>query len=200
MKPSRLMLLTAVALLAPMAPALSATASAAPRPQLAIPETGFENGGTGWTFTSGAGVGTGNRHGGERFLYLDGGAGKSAQLTIVAPRNGSYDFSAWIGSAGTGGTYTIRRNGETVETITLPQHPGYATVTVRHDGATKTTLTNNSRKGSYSWEARFPGVHKNIKVNGVQQHVRTKVVNGVTYTYATPTVRAGATAVVQVTG
>ncbi|MFI6466431.1 hypothetical protein [Streptomyces sp. NPDC050538] len=130
MKPSRLMLLTAVALLAPMAPALSATASAAPRPQLAIPDPGFENGGTGWTFTSGAGVGTGNRHGGERFLYLDAGAGKSAQLTIVAPRNGSYDFSAWIGSAGTGGTYTIRRNGETVQTITLPQHPGYARYTI----------------------------------------------------------------------
>ncbi|MFJ9377982.1 hypothetical protein [Streptomyces sp. NPDC101455] len=62
------------------------------------------------------------------------------------------------------------------------------------------SYADNSRKGSYSWEARFPGVHKKIKVNGVQRHVRAKVVNGVTYTYATPTVRAGATAVVQVTG
>jgi hypothetical protein len=77
---------------------------------------------------------------------------------------------------------------------------GTGTVTVRHDGATKTTLTNNSRKGSYSWEARFAGAHKKITVNGVPQHVRTKTVNGVTYTYATPTVRAGATAVVRVTG
>jgi hypothetical protein len=75
---------------------------------------------------------------------------------------------------------------------------GTGTVTVRHDGATKTTLTNNARKGSYSWEARFPGVHKKIKANGVPQRVRTEVVNGVTYTYATPTVSAGATAVVQV--
>ncbi|MGW1208219.1 hypothetical protein ACWD5F_01130 [Streptomyces sp. NPDC002499] len=134
MKPSRLMLLTAVAVIVPLAPALSATAAAdgtsAARPQLTIPDPGFENGGTGWTFTSGAGVGTGNRHGGERFLYLDAGAGKSGQVTVVAPRNGSYDFSAWIGSAGTGGTYTVRRNGQTVQTITLPQHPGYARYTI----------------------------------------------------------------------
>ncbi|MFE2415389.1 hypothetical protein [Streptomyces hokutonensis] len=75
---------------------------------------------------------------------------------------------------------------------------GTGTVTVRHDGAAKTTLTNNSRKDSYSWEARFPGVHKKIKVNGVAQRVRVKTVHGVTCTYATPTVRAGATTVVQV--
>jgi len=141
MKPSRLMLLTAVAVIVPMAPALSAAAApgdgmapasdnASARPQLAIPDPGFENGGTGWTFTSGAGVGTGNVHGGNRFLYLDAGAGKSAELTIVAPRNGSYDFSAWVGSAGTGGTYTVRRNGETVETITLPERRAYARYTI----------------------------------------------------------------------
>ncbi|MFF1449850.1 hypothetical protein ACFVYF_17180 [Streptomyces sp. NPDC058274] len=139
MKPSRLMLFTAVALLAPMAPALTATAApagdAAPadavaRPQLALSDPGFENGGTGWTFGAGTGVGTGNRHGGVRFLYLDSGAGKTAKQTLVAPRNGSYDFSAWIGSAGTGGTYTVRVNGETVETVDLPQHPGYARYTI----------------------------------------------------------------------
>lgn len=142
MKPSRLMLLTAVALLAPMAPALSATAApgggvapaadatSADRPQLALDDPGFENGGTGWTFGAGTGVGTGNSHGGARFLYLDAGAGKSASLTLVAPRNGSYDFSAWIGSAGTGGTYTVRRNGETVETINLPERRAYARYTI----------------------------------------------------------------------
>ncbi|MGW0654124.1 hypothetical protein ACWD4T_36010 [Streptomyces umbrinus] len=142
MKPPRLMLLTAVALLTPMTPALSAAAApgdggvpvsgtaTAARPQLAIPDPGFENGGTGWTFGAGTGVGTGNSHGGSRFLYLDAGAGKSAELTIVAPRNGSYDFSAWIGSAGTGGTYTVRRNGSTVETITLPERRGYARYTI----------------------------------------------------------------------
>jgi hypothetical protein len=75
---------------------------------------------------------------------------------------------------------------------------GTGTITVRHDGATRTTLTNNARGGAYQWEARFPGVHQKIKVNGVPQRVRTKTVGGVTYTYATPTVRAGATAVVQV--
>lgn len=76
---------------------------------------------------------------------------------------------------------------------------GAGSITVRHDGATKTTLTNNARKSAYRWEARFPGVHKNITVNGVPQRVRSKTVDGVTYTYATPTVRAGTTAVVQVT-
>jgi hypothetical protein len=55
---------------------------------------------------------------------------------------------------------------------------GTGTITVRHDGATKSTLTNNARKGAYSWEARFPGVHKKITVNGVPQRVRTKTVGG----------------------
>src|SRR5882757_4003018 len=99
MKPSRLVLLTAVALLTPMAPALSATAAtgadgapasdtaAASPPQLALSDPGFENGGTGWTFGAGTGVGTGNHHGGTHFLYLDAGAGKSARQALVAPRN-----------------------------------------------------------------------------------------------------------------
>ncbi|MGW7260858.1 hypothetical protein [Streptomyces sp. NPDC054834] len=142
MKPSRLVLLTAVSLLMSTAPALSATAApgdsaalasgtgSAARPQLAIDDPGFENGGAGWTFGPGTGVGTGNSHGGTRFLYLDAGAGKSAEQAVVAPRNGSYDFSAWIGSAGTGGTYTIRRNGETVDTIILPQRATYARYTI----------------------------------------------------------------------
>ncbi|MEV7392141.1 hypothetical protein [Streptomyces sp. NPDC091215] len=134
MKPSRLMLLTAVALLTPLVPATSATAVPRPaadsRPQLALPDPGFENGGVGWTFSAGAGVGEGNVHSGSRFLYLDAGAGKWASQTITAPRDGSYDFSAWIGSASTGGTYTIRRNGETVGTIDLPQRPSYARYTI----------------------------------------------------------------------
>ncbi|MFJ8490357.1 hypothetical protein ACIRBZ_18655 [Streptomyces sp. NPDC094038] len=75
---------------------------------------------------------------------------------------------------------------------------GTGTITVRHDAATRTTLTNNSRHGAYRWEARFPGVHKRITVDGVPRRARTRTVNGVTYTYATPTVRAGATAVVRV--
>ncbi|MFG3295159.1 hypothetical protein ACGF3G_40960 [Streptomyces sp. NPDC048179] len=141
MKPSRLVLLTAVALLMSTAPALSAVAApgqgAAPAsgtgataPQLALTDPGFENGGVGWTFSSGAGVGAGNVHSGSRFLYLDAGAGKWADQTLVAPRDGSYDFSAWIGSAGTGGTYTIRRNGETVGTVELPERRAYARYTI----------------------------------------------------------------------
>ncbi|MEU6554324.1 hypothetical protein ABZ915_29240 [Streptomyces sp. NPDC046915] len=134
MKPSRLMLLTAVALLTPIAPASAATA--APRtaadshPQLALPDPGFENGGIGWTFDPGTGVGQGNVHGGTRFLYLDAGLGRTARQTLVAPRDGSYDFSAWVASAGTGGTYTIRRNGETVGTVDLPQRASYARYTI----------------------------------------------------------------------
>ena len=141
MKPSRLVLLTAMALLMSTAPALSAVAApgqgAAPAsgtgstaPQLALPDPGFENGGVGWTFSAGAGVGEGNVHSGSRFLYLDAGAGKWASQTLIAPRDGSYDFSAWIGSAGTGGTYTIRRNGETVGSVELPERRAYARYTI----------------------------------------------------------------------
>jgi hypothetical protein len=137
------MLLTAVALIMSMTPAMSATAApgaggaasasgtaSGALPQLALDDPGFENGGTGWTFGPGTGVGTGNSHGGARFLYLDAGTGKNAEQTIVAPRNGMYDFSAWVASAGTGGTYTIRRNGETVGTVDLPELATYARYTV----------------------------------------------------------------------
>ncbi|MFD4549762.1 hypothetical protein [Streptomyces sp. NPDC058466] len=59
----------------------SDTASAA-CPQLALADPGFENGGTGWTSGAGTGVGTGNSHGGARFLYLDSGPGKSARRVL----------------------------------------------------------------------------------------------------------------------
>ncbi|MFF1656209.1 hypothetical protein [Streptomyces sp. NPDC058255] len=59
----------------------SGTASAA-CPQLALVDPGFENGGTGWTFGAGTGVGTGNSHGGAHFLYLDSGPGKSARRVL----------------------------------------------------------------------------------------------------------------------
>ncbi|MGC0318102.1 RICIN domain-containing protein [Kitasatospora acidiphila] len=77
---------------------------------------------------------------------------------------------------------------------------GSHTVTLRHDGLTKSTLTNTSGTGALTWTAQFTGGHSGITVNGVAQPVQTTTVDGNTYSYATVTVPAGQTAVVQVTG
>ncbi|MFJ1829882.1 hypothetical protein [Streptomyces sp. NPDC088178] len=68
---------------------------------------------------------------------------------------------------------------------------GGSTFTLRHDGATKSTLTNATGSARYKWEARFPGSHSTIKVNGVPQAVKTKTVNGKTCTYAKVSVAPG---------
>jgi hypothetical protein len=71
-------------------------------------------------------------------------------------------------------------------------------VTVRHDGLTGSTLTNQSATTSYDWEARFVGRHRLLRVNGTLTTGRTKVVDGITYTYAAVRVKPGSTATVRV--
>ncbi|REK85610.1 hypothetical protein DY245_37065 [Streptomyces inhibens] len=75
---------------------------------------------------------------------------------------------------------------------------GANTFSLRHDGSTKSMLTHTSGASAYTWEARFPGAHSTITVDGVPWPARTKVVDGTTYTYATPTVAPGRTVTVQV--
>lgn len=73
-------------------------------------------------------------------------------------------------------------------------------VTVRHDGSTGSTLTNKSSRERYTWEARFVGSHRHLRVDGKVTKAKTKVVDGVTYTYTTVTVKPGKTASVKVIG
>lgn len=75
---------------------------------------------------------------------------------------------------------------------------GRNTFALRHDGATKSTLTNTAGPDKYTWEARFPGDHDTIEVNGKSHKADTKVVNGVTYAYVTVTIAPGATATAKV--
>ncbi|MGW3045496.1 RICIN domain-containing protein [Kitasatospora sp. NPDC001159] len=76
---------------------------------------------------------------------------------------------------------------------------GHGTVTLRQDGQTSSTLTNTGT-ANRTWEARFPGTHTGITVNGTAQPARTKTVDGVTYTYTTVTVAPDQTTTVAVTG
>ncbi|MBO1413553.1 ricin-type beta-trefoil lectin domain protein, partial [Streptomyces sp. FH025] len=76
---------------------------------------------------------------------------------------------------------------------------GDGTVTLRHDGRTGSTLTNTGTTAR-TWEARFPGAHTGITVDGTARAPRTTTVDGVTYTYATVTVAPGRTTSVAVTG
>ncbi|MFG3259795.1 hypothetical protein [Streptomyces sp. NPDC048172] len=63
---------------------------------------------------------------------------------------------------------------------------GGNTFTLRHNGADKSTLTNTSGPDSYTWEARFPGKHATLKVDGEEREAKTKEINGKTYSYAKP--------------
>ncbi|MFJ5829716.1 hypothetical protein [Streptomyces sp. NPDC093089] len=73
---------------------------------------------------------------------------------------------------------------------------GGQTFALRHDGSTKSTLTNNG-SSAYAWEARFPGRRSSVTVDGTAWPVRTKVVDGTTYTYAEVSVQPGRTVTVE---
>ncbi|MFF7994542.1 RICIN domain-containing protein [Kitasatospora xanthocidica] len=75
---------------------------------------------------------------------------------------------------------------------------GGGTVTVRHDGERSSTLTNTG-SGTLTWEARFRGEHPRLTVDGAPREVRTRTVDGVTYTYATVTLAPGRSATAAVT-
>ncbi|MFH8773706.1 hypothetical protein [Streptomyces sp. NPDC017958] len=75
---------------------------------------------------------------------------------------------------------------------------GDSTFTLRHDGPTKSRLTHAAGTHAYKWEARFVGSHKSVKVDNAPRKARTKVVNGVTYTYVTVTLAPGRSATVEV--
>ncbi|MEU2660227.1 hypothetical protein ABZ615_33530 [Streptomyces sp. NPDC007325] len=139
--PLRLALLTSLAVLAPLTPLVAAgpanasgnvSASASGNAAVTVTNGGFEQGTTGWTFTSGTGVATNAPHGGTRLAYLDGGPGKKISQTLTATGTGLYDFSAWIATGGTGGTFTARVNGTTTRSIDLPSRSSYAQYTLPH--------------------------------------------------------------------
>ncbi|MEV7415499.1 hypothetical protein [Streptomyces sp. NPDC089919] len=74
---------------------------------------------------------------------------------------------------------------------------GGSVFSLRHDGATASTLTHTSGTTAYTWQARFPGRHARVSVNGVTRPARTEVVDGTTYTVATVRVAPGATVTVR---
>ncbi|MFE9221192.1 hypothetical protein ACFYN3_33280 [Streptomyces lavendulae] len=74
---------------------------------------------------------------------------------------------------------------------------GDSAFSLRHDGKTRSSLTHTSGTCSYAWEARFPGTYPTLKVDGVARPARTKVIDGVTYTYVTPLVAPGRTVTVE---
>ncbi|MEV6126465.1 hypothetical protein AB0M05_06515 [Streptomyces violaceusniger] len=75
---------------------------------------------------------------------------------------------------------------------------GKNTFSLRHDGTTSSTLAHTSGGAAYTWEARFPGRHGRITVDGKRRTARTKTVDGVTYTYAVVSVAPGMSRTVRV--
>ncbi|MFG2818455.1 hypothetical protein ACGFX4_03410 [Kitasatospora sp. NPDC048365] len=134
MRRARLPLLTAIALLVPLAPYTAATAAHAAPAKGVVPLTvanpGFEKGTKGWSFSAGTGVGTNYPHGGARQAYLDGGAGKRVSQTVTAAASGRFDISAWIATGGPNGRFTVKVNGVGAGSVALPARTAYARYTV----------------------------------------------------------------------
>ncbi|MFE5597355.1 hypothetical protein [Streptomyces sp. NPDC056549] len=75
---------------------------------------------------------------------------------------------------------------------------GNSSFTLRHDTDRRSTLTHTTGTGAYTWEARFPGAHAAVAVDGVRRPARTEVVDGVTYTVVRTRVAPGRTVTVEV--
>ncbi|MFF9144904.1 hypothetical protein ACF1BN_08620 [Streptomyces sp. NPDC014861] len=128
----RLTLLTSLAVLAPLVPFASldeATAAPSAAP-LTVVNGGFEQGTTGWTFTSGAGVATNVPHSGSELAYLDEGTAKKAGQTITATGDGVVDLSVWVKTGGAGATFVAKVNGSTVGSAVLAKRAAYTRYTI----------------------------------------------------------------------
>ncbi len=102
--------------------------------------------------------------------------------------------------AGTGSLVTASQLPASVGWLQVASIPvGNGTVTLRQDGQTSSTLTNTG-PAKRTWEARFAGTHTGISVDGAAQPVRTRTVDGVTYTYATVSLSPGQTSTAAVSG
>ncbi|MFD9795374.1 hypothetical protein ACFWXK_30990 [Streptomyces sp. NPDC059070] len=75
---------------------------------------------------------------------------------------------------------------------------GGSAFALRHDRAHRSALPSTSGTTPWTWEARFPGAHTALTVDGVRRPARTKVVDGVTYTCIRTRVAPGRTVTVEV--
>ncbi|AXE75694.1 hypothetical protein [Streptomyces atratus] len=129
-RPVRLAVVATLATLAPLTPLTLDSPAIAATSALTLSNLGFEDGTTGWTFTSGTGVATNAPHGGSKLAYLDAGSGNKVAQTITASGDGTYDFSAWIATGGTGARFVARVNGAQAGAVDLPSRSGYARYTI----------------------------------------------------------------------
>ncbi|WP_282696927.1 hypothetical protein [Streptomyces sp. CC208A] len=75
---------------------------------------------------------------------------------------------------------------------------GDSVFALRHDGARRSALTHTAGPAPYTWEARFPGAHRTVVVNGTARPAETRTIDGVTYTTVRVKVAPGATATAEV--
>lgn len=129
-RPARLAVVATLATLAPLTPLTLGSPAIAATSALTLSNPGFEDGTTGWTFTSGTGVATNAPHGGTMLAYLDAGSGNKVAQTITASSDGTYDFSAWIATGGPGGRFVAQVNGAQAGAVDLPSRSGYARYTI----------------------------------------------------------------------
>ncbi|MFI5527094.1 hypothetical protein ACIA8O_00925 [Kitasatospora sp. NPDC051853] len=127
----RLTLLTSLAVIAPLVPFVPlGQATASPSTVLTVTNPGFEQGATGWTFTSGTGVATNAPHNGSKLAYLDEGTAKKVSQTMTATGNGVVDLSAWVTTGGAGATFVAKVNGTVVGSLTLAGRSAYTRYTI----------------------------------------------------------------------
>jgi hypothetical protein len=117
---------SAVAVSAIVASQASAAGHSASAPAvLQFQNARFSDGESGWTFTTGTGIGT-TSFSGTNGAFLDPGTDNSVSQTVTATGPGTYAISAWITTGGAGGTMSVSSRGRAIESMTLPSEATFA--------------------------------------------------------------------------
>ncbi|GAA2694159.1 hypothetical protein GCM10010400_69670 [Streptomyces aculeolatus] len=74
---------------------------------------------------------------------------------------------------------------------------GGNTFTLRHDAASRSTLTNDTGSDTYTWQARFPGKHSTVLVDGRKRAAKPGTAAGERYSYVEVSVAPGRTVTVE---
>ncbi|MEV5579645.1 hypothetical protein AB0L39_13915 [Streptomyces parvus] len=120
-------------------------------PAVEIANPGFEQGTTGWTFTSEAGIATNLPHGGTKLAYLNESSARKVAQTVTATGDGMFDFSVWAATGGAGGKFVARVNGTVAGSADLPSRATYSRHTVSRVSVKKGDKLELSFEGGTSW-------------------------------------------------
>ncbi|WP_207636862.1 hypothetical protein [[Clostridium] dakarense] len=93
-----------------------------------IKNSGFENENSKefWEFIGGSGIASNNPYNGKHF-YLDGGSENKIKQTVIAPKTGNYDVSAWLSIGGRNSKISVidKKSGEIISQMEIDAKSTY---------------------------------------------------------------------------